>query len=89
MFPGDEGTFLSHDLHLLETMEFKQRVKHIGEIIEEVQWQDVDPDMLTRFVCLFVLCSWIFTHFHTQLPHSLSFSLQRILIVAEILIYIF
>jgi hypothetical protein len=34
-------------------MEFKQRVKHIGEIIEEVQWQDVDPDMLTRFVCLF------------------------------------
>lgn len=54
MFPGDEGTFLSHDLHLLETMEFKQRVKHIGEIIEEVQWQDVDPDMLTRFVCLFV-----------------------------------
>ncbi|KAJ6704521.1 UDP-GLUCOSE GLYCOPROTEIN:GLUCOSYLTRANSFERASE [Salix viminalis] len=51
MFPGDEGTFLSHDLHLLETMEFKQRVKHIGEIIEEVQWQDVDPDMLTsKFV---------------------------------------
>ncbi|KAJ6389720.1 hypothetical protein OIU77_027940 [Salix suchowensis] len=51
MFPGDEGTFLSHDLHLLETMEFKQRVKHIGEIIEEVQWQDLDPDMLTsKFV---------------------------------------
>ncbi|CAK7357042.1 unnamed protein product [Dovyalis caffra] len=51
MFPGDEEAFLSHDLHLLETMEFKQRVKHIAEIIEEVQWQDVDPDMLTsKFV---------------------------------------
>jgi hypothetical protein len=87
MFPGDEGTFLSHDLHLLETMEFKQRVKHIGEIIEEVQWQDVDPDMLTRFVCLFYAPG----SSPTSIPnyHSLSFSLQRILIVAEILIYIF
>ena len=63
MFPGDEGTFLSHDLHLLETMEFKQRVKHIGEIIEEVQWQDVDPDMLTRFVCFMLLDPH---PFHTQ-----------------------
>ncbi|KAJ4832577.1 hypothetical protein Tsubulata_030778 [Turnera subulata] len=47
----DESLFLSHDLHLLETIEFKQRVKHIVEIIEEVQWQDMDPDMLTsKFV---------------------------------------
>lgn len=50
MFPNGEGTFLSHDLHLLETMEFKQRINHIAEIIEEVQWQDIDPDMVTRFV---------------------------------------
>ncbi|KDP38843.1 hypothetical protein JCGZ_05000 [Jatropha curcas] len=47
----DEGTFLSHDLNLLESLEFKQRIKHIVEIIEEVHWQDIDPDMLTsKFV---------------------------------------
>ncbi|XP_015878960.3 UDP-glucose:glycoprotein glucosyltransferase isoform X1 [Ziziphus jujuba] len=43
----DKSTFLSHDLHLLEGVEFKQRVKHILEIIDEVKWQDLDPDMLT------------------------------------------
>ncbi|KAA8545514.1 hypothetical protein F0562_020298 [Nyssa sinensis] len=43
----DDSTFLSHDLHLLETVEFKQRIKHIVEIIEEVKWEDIDPDMLT------------------------------------------
>ena len=42
------GTFLSHDLHLLESVELKQRIKHIVEIIEEVKWEDVDPDILTR-----------------------------------------
>ena len=50
----DEGEILSHDLLLLESVEFKQRIKFILEIIEEVKWQDVDPDMLTRFDC-FVL----------------------------------
>ncbi|OMO74262.1 Glycosyl transferase, family 8 [Corchorus capsularis] len=43
----DAGVFLSHDLHLLESVEFKHRIKHIAEIIEEVDWQGVDPDMLT------------------------------------------
>lgn len=47
MLPIDEGTFLSDDLHLLESVEFKQRIKSIVEIIEEVKWQDIDPDMLT------------------------------------------
>eukprot|EP00257_Ricinus_communis_P021573 XP_015581097.1 UDP-glucose:glycoprotein glucosyltransferase isoform X1 [Ricinus communis] len=48
---NDVGTFLSHDLNLLESVEFKQRIKHIVEIIEEVHWQDIDPDMLTsKFV---------------------------------------
>lgn len=48
---NDEKTFLSHDLNLLESVEFKQRIKHIAEIIEEVHWQDIDPDMLTsKFV---------------------------------------
>ncbi|KAK7246869.1 hypothetical protein RIF29_41739 [Crotalaria pallida] len=46
-YPIDESSFLSADLHLLESIEFKQRTKHIMEIIEEVEWQDVDPDMLT------------------------------------------
>lgn len=48
----DNTNFLSHDLQLLESLEFKQRIKHIVEIIEEVEWGDIDPDMLTRFVHL-------------------------------------
>ncbi|XP_057977897.1 UDP-glucose:glycoprotein glucosyltransferase [Malania oleifera] len=47
MLPVDESTFLSHDLSLLESVEFKQRIKHIAEIIDDVNWQDMDPDMLT------------------------------------------
>ncbi|TKY60158.1 UDP-glucose:glycoprotein glucosyltransferase [Spatholobus suberectus] len=46
-YPIDESSFLSADLHLLESIEFEQRTKHIVEIIEEVEWHDVDPDMLT------------------------------------------
>ncbi|KAM7478863.1 hypothetical protein LguiA_027076 [Lonicera macranthoides] len=46
---SDGSTFLSHDLNLLESLEFKQRIKHILEIIEEVTWEDldIDPDVLT------------------------------------------
>ncbi|KAK4757504.1 hypothetical protein SAY87_018805 [Trapa incisa] len=47
MFPIDANSFLSDDLALLESMEFKQRIKYIFEIIEEVKWEHVDPDMLT------------------------------------------
>lgn len=43
----DNTTFLSHDLQLLESLEFKQRIKHIVEIIEEVEWEGIDPDILT------------------------------------------
>ncbi|GKD98736.1 UDP-glucose:glycoprotein glucosyltransferase, partial [Tanacetum coccineum] len=39
-------TFLSQDLHLLEYVELKQRVKHVANIIEEVTWENVDPDTL-------------------------------------------
>ncbi|GAV61148.1 Glyco_transf_8 domain-containing protein/UDP-g_GGTase domain-containing protein [Cephalotus follicularis] len=46
-FPTDESTFVRHDLHLLESVEFMRRIKHVAEIIEEVIWKDVDPDMLT------------------------------------------
>ncbi|KAL0357165.1 UNVERIFIED_CONTAM: UDP-glucose:glycoprotein glucosyltransferase [Sesamum calycinum] len=44
---SDGSTFLNHDLHLLESLEFKQRIKHIAEIVEDIKWEDVDPDMLT------------------------------------------
>lgn len=47
MLFGDESTILSHDLYLLESVEFKLRVKHVVEIVEEAKWQDIDPDMLT------------------------------------------
>ncbi|KAI5399213.1 hypothetical protein KIW84_064554, partial [Lathyrus oleraceus] len=40
--PIHEGTFLSADLHLLESIELKKRTKHIVEIIEKVKWEDVD-----------------------------------------------
>ncbi|KAK8617673.1 hypothetical protein V6N13_080581 [Hibiscus sabdariffa] len=43
----DTGVFLGDDLHLLESVEFKHRIKHIAEIVEEVNWQGIDPDMLT------------------------------------------
>ncbi|KAK6945622.1 Glucosyltransferase 24, catalytic domain [Dillenia turbinata] len=46
VLPG-ERVFLSHDLILLESLEFKQRIKHTVDIIEEVKWEDIDPDMLT------------------------------------------
>ncbi|KAI3827826.1 hypothetical protein L1987_01912 [Smallanthus sonchifolius] len=42
----DAVTFLSQDLHLLESVEFKQRIKHVSDIIEEVVWENVDPDTL-------------------------------------------
>jgi len=53
--PIDESTFLSADLHLLESIELKKRTKHIMEIIDEVTWDDVDPDLLTRFHFIFAL----------------------------------
>ncbi|XP_074311136.1 UDP-glucose:glycoprotein glucosyltransferase-like [Silene latifolia] len=43
----EEFTFMSHDLHLLESLEFKQRIKHISEIIEDLKWEKIDPDTLT------------------------------------------
>ncbi|KAL8168345.1 hypothetical protein V2J09_009844 [Rumex salicifolius] len=43
----EDTGFLSHDLNLLESLEFKQRIKPILGIIEDVNWQDMDPDSLT------------------------------------------
>ncbi|KAA3463503.1 UDP-glucose:glycoprotein glucosyltransferase-like [Gossypium australe] len=43
----DAGVFLGDDLHLLESVEFNHRIKHIVEIVEEVSWHGIDPDMLT------------------------------------------
>ncbi|XP_010523682.1 PREDICTED: UDP-glucose:glycoprotein glucosyltransferase isoform X2 [Tarenaya hassleriana] len=47
IFPVDERTFLSHDLQLLELVELSQRIKHVREIIEGVEWRTMDPDLLT------------------------------------------
>nr|DAD24321.1 TPA_asm: hypothetical protein HUJ06_025785 [Nelumbo nucifera] len=41
------STFLCHDLGLLESMEFEQRIKHIMGIIEEMEWHDIDSDLVT------------------------------------------
>ncbi|XP_057538898.1 UDP-glucose:glycoprotein glucosyltransferase [Amaranthus tricolor] len=43
----EESTLLSDDLHLLESFEFKQRIKHISEIIEGLKWDTIDPDSVT------------------------------------------
>ncbi|KAK1310475.1 UDP-glucose:glycoprotein glucosyltransferase [Acorus calamus] len=63
---NDENSFLSDDLRLLESLEFDQRVKHIVEVIEKVEWQDVDPDSLTsKFisdVIMFVSSSMAVRH---------------------------
>lgn len=62
---------MSHDLNLLESMEFKVRIKHLSEIIEQVNWHevypDMDPDALTRFVC-----------------HSAPFHLLSIILIVSI-----
>lgn len=50
IFPVDEKTFLGQDLHLLESMEFNQKVKPVQEIIEGIEWQGLDPDLLTRSI---------------------------------------
>ncbi|XP_013591506.1 PREDICTED: UDP-glucose:glycoprotein glucosyltransferase isoform X2 [Brassica oleracea var. oleracea] len=59
IFPVDERTFMGHDLHLLESMEINQRVKPVQEIIEGIEWQGVDPDLLTSkyFSDVFMLVS--------------------------------
>lgn len=40
-------SFTTDDFGLLESVEYEQRIKYIFEIIEEVDWQDIDPDNLT------------------------------------------
>ncbi|OIW17921.1 hypothetical protein TanjilG_17757 [Lupinus angustifolius] len=77
-YPIDENTFFSADLHLLESIEFKQRTKHVVEIIEEVNWDDVDPDILTRIYD----SSWMFPHvvcskFLSDIIMALSSSLAK------------
>ncbi|KAL6003178.1 hypothetical protein ACLOJK_023401 [Asimina triloba] len=52
ILPAARRTFLSDDLGLLESVEFERRIKHVMEVIEEVELQEIDPDDLTRFVDL-------------------------------------
>ena len=53
--PIGMNSFLSDDFGLLESVEYEQRIKYILEIIEEVEWKDIDPDELTRYPSLFVI----------------------------------
>lgn len=54
LIPSGENPFLSDDFGLLESVEYEQRTKYISEIVKEVEWQDIDPDELTRYSCLVV-----------------------------------
>lgn len=58
---------MGHDLHLLESMEINQRVKPVQEIIEGIEWQGVDPDLLTRY------CNSCFSCFSSPCAHSLFY----------------
>ncbi|KAK8965056.1 UDP-glucose:glycoprotein glucosyltransferase [Platanthera guangdongensis] len=40
-------SFSRDDLELLESVEYQHRIKHISEIIHEVEWSNADPDELT------------------------------------------
>lgn len=42
-----EDSFVSDDLKLLETVEYDRRIKPVATIIEQVEWEGVDPDDLT------------------------------------------
>lgn len=42
-----EGSFVSDDLKLLETVEYDRRIKPVATIIEQVEWEGIDPDDLT------------------------------------------
>lgn len=48
LLPAERDTFLSDDLDLVESVELQKRINYIVNIIEEVEWPDVDPDDLTR-----------------------------------------
>ena len=54
ILPPEGSTFLSDDLGLLESVEFEQRIKMILEIINEVEWTDMDPDTITRFSDIYI-----------------------------------
>jgi len=79
IFPVDERTFLGQDLHLLESMEFNQRVKPVQEIIEGIEWQDVDPDLLTRSLDSCFNCFFLFAKpkLQTEFFWSYAFSCQH------------
>ncbi|XP_039137617.1 UDP-glucose:glycoprotein glucosyltransferase [Dioscorea cayenensis subsp. rotundata] len=45
--PVENKPILSADFSLLESVEYEQRIKYILEVINEVEWVDIDPDDLT------------------------------------------
>lgn len=50
MFVQEEGHyFVKEDFSLLENVEYEKRVKQVEELVDKIQWTDVDSDDLTRF----------------------------------------
>uniref|UniRef100_A0A0D6QYA4 Glucosyltransferase 24 catalytic domain-containing protein n=1 Tax=Araucaria cunninghamii TaxID=56994 RepID=A0A0D6QYA4_ARACU len=42
-----EECFVGEDLKLLETVEYERRIKHVANIIEQVEWEGIEPDEVT------------------------------------------
>ncbi|KAI4342257.1 hypothetical protein MLD38_026900 [Melastoma candidum] len=58
LFPPANASFTGDDLRLLESVEFNQRIKHVMEVIEAADWQNIDPDMLTsKFISDVIMVS--------------------------------
>lgn len=41
---------MAEDFALLDSVEYERRIKPVEEIIQEIEWTNVEPDELTRFV---------------------------------------
>lgn len=85
ILPTEGSTFLSDDLRLLESVEFEQRIKSIWEIIEEVEWKDMDPDTVTRFVMVILrsIYFFFFWHFYGCLLNSQDYIKVMIILMRK------
>ncbi|XP_024522450.1 UDP-glucose:glycoprotein glucosyltransferase-like isoform X1 [Selaginella moellendorffii] len=48
----DSKPFIAEDLMLLESLMYRRRIKDVQEIIEDVKWEGLEPDDITRYVDL-------------------------------------
>jgi hypothetical protein len=42
------GYFVAEDFALLDSVEYQSRVKPVAAVIENIEWNNVDADELTR-----------------------------------------